>query len=593
MTHPAELYAQQVIDGSIPACHWVKRACARYFDDLKHAKKRGLRFDVEKAQRVIDFFGMLKHSLGTEFAGEPFILEGWELFIVWNVFGWYRSRSKRWRVKGRKGHVQDTTGTRRYRNVYIEIPRKNGKTTFAAGIGLYMAFADGEPGAEVYSAANKRDQAKICHNEAIRMVQGSDWLRGNGGLEVLRNNINQVVTYSKYEPLSADEKSMDGLNVHCAILDEVHAWKTRGTYTKLENATGARTQPLIFMITTAGSTEDSQFCFELNEYSKKILDGIVEDDTWFACIYTTDDGDNWQDEPTWYKANPALGINKSLEDMRTKAKRAAEMPTELNDFQRYQLDVWVRSDSKWMPMDDWRLCAGPVPAHQLKDILLDRPCYAGLDLSSVTDLTCLLLEFPPSETDPLHYLLPFFFVPEDAILKRSRNDRVPYDLWADQGYIIPTPGNLTDQNFIMHTLGEQMQKFQLKRLMFDRWGSTKIQTDLQNELNFTVDQTAHERYGQPLLVQFGQGFASMSAPMKDVLRVAMAHQFGHGNHPVLTWNMDNLIAKLDPAGNIKPDKEKSRERIDGGVALIMAHSGCMIHIPEEQSIYETRGIITI
>jgi phage terminase large subunit-like protein len=279
--------------------------------------------------------------------------------------------------------------------------------------------------------------------------------------------------------------------------------------------------------------------------------------------------------------------------MRTEAARAAAMPTALKDFLRYDLNVWVRSQAKWMPMDDWGLCAGNVPAHQLRDTLRGRPCYMGLDLAKTRDLSSLVLEFPPVDDDPLYYVLPFFFCPEDDILKRSRNDRVPYDTWADQGFLTPTPGNITDQNYILHRIGELTDEFAVKRLYYDRYGSDKIISDLQNEHGFTLEQKTHEAYGNPLIVKFGQGFLSMSAPMNDVLRLVLLHRYAHGNHPVLTWNMDNLIAASDPAGNIKPDKERSRERIDGAVALVMAHAGSMIHAPEQESVYKTRGILTL
>jgi len=590
--HPAERYARDILNDRIPACHWVKRACERYFDDKKHAKSRGLRFDRKKAQLAVDFFSLLKISQG-EHHGETFILENWTLFIVWNLFGWYRASHPRWKIEKSNGEIEDTSGTRRYRTAYLEVARKNIKTSLGAGLGLYLAFADGEYGAEVYSAAMKKDQAKICHDEAQRIVAESAILQNEGNIHTFRNNLNQPHTYSKFEPLSSDIKSMDGLRVTAAILDEVHAWKNREIYVKLNRATSAWQQPLIIMITTAGATDESMFCWEQHEYTCKVLDGIIQDDTWFGLIYTLDDGDDWQDETVWIKANPYLGISKKWDYLRTEAARAASMPTALNDFLRYDMNVWVRSDTKWMPMDDWRLCTGPIPAHQLSDVLKARPCYAGLDLATNTDLCPLVLEFPPTAEDPRSYILPFFFCPEDSILKRSKNDRVPYDVWADQGFLIPTPGNLTDQNYIMHHLSQIMTEFTLKRLMFDRWGSTKIITDLQNELNFTTDQKEHERYGSPLLVQFGQGYASMSAPMKDVLRLVMLHQYGHGDHPILTWNMDNLIAVSDPAGNIKPDKAKSRERIDGAVALIMAHAGAMTHTPEPESVYKTRGILTI
>lgn len=591
--HPAEKYARAVLNGTIPSCHWVIRACQRYFDDKKHAKAKGLRFDREQAELAVEYFANTKITQGEHY-GEDFIIDNWVLFVVWNLFGWYRARHPRWQTRKQDGTLEDTSGTRRFRIAYLEIARKNIKTSLGSRLGINLGFMDGQIGAEVYFCATKRDQARICFNEAQQVINATNWLKTNGGIDVLKNNINQPATFSKLEPLASEAKSMDGLRVSGAILDEVHEWQDSEVFDKIIRATSAWPQPLVVMLTTAGSTDSSKFCFGQHEYSCKVLDGIIEDDTWFSVIYTIDDGDDWQDPRNWIKANPYLGISKKWDYMQTEAARAAQMPTELNKFLRFDLNVWVRSDVKWMNMNDWRLCSGPVPAHQLPDVLAGRPCYAGLDLSSDKDLTALVLEFPPvDDTDPRYYILPFFFVPEDAIQTRSKMDRVPYDLWTDQGYIIPNPGNRIDHNFILHKLGELMQKFTIKRLYFDRWGSIKVITDLQNDLGFTVDQKVHERYGNPLLVEFGQGYASMSSPMKSVETFTGLQFFAHGDHPILTWNIDNLIAVSDPAGNIKPDKAKSRERIDGAVALIMAHAGTMTHIPEEPSIYEKRGIITI
>lgn len=595
--HPAERYARDVIANRIPACHWVKQACKRYFDDKKNAKAKGLYFDRAAAQLAIDLFTETNIPQG-EFSGQPFDPQNWTLFGLWNMYGWRRDKHPRWKIENYNGEIEDTSGTRRFREAYYEVARKNIKTSFGAVNGIKLAFADGVHGAEVYSAAMKKDQARICFDHAKEIIEISPFLREEGGIEALRNNLSQVHTYSKFEPLSADTKSMDGLRVHGAILDEVHAWKSRDTYVKLKRATSADREPLIIMITTAGKTEESQFCWELHEYSCKVLDGIVEDDTFFALIYTLDEKDDWTDETNWIKANPYLGLSKKTDYMRTEAQRAKDMPTALNDFLQFELSQWVRSTTKWMPMEHWRLNAGPVPASRMEAFLAARPnraCYAGLDLASVSDLTALVLEFPPIPEDPLHYILPFFFVPEDGIMKRARNDRVPYDLWADQGYLIPTPGNITDQEFIMQRLSSLMQIFDLKRLYFDRHGSTKIVADLQNELNFTVDVGDHEQNGRPLLVQFGQGWVSMSPPMNDVMRVTLLHQFAHGDHPVLNWNMDNLIAKVSNTGSISPDKQKSREKIDGGVALIMSHAGTMIHTETSgfKSVYEERGVLTL
>jgi phage terminase large subunit-like protein len=574
--HPAERYARDVVSGKIVACHWIQRACQRYFDDIQNAKQLGLYFDKRRAQDVIDFFSFLVHSEG-EFSGKPFELSGWELFIVWNVFGWYRTNHKRWLIKTPHG-IEDTSGTRRFRNVYIEVSRKNGKTSFAAALGLLLAFADGYPGSQVYSIATKRDQAKICWTLAKRMTLASSFIREEGGVEVLANNLNQHHTNSKFEPLSSDYNSLDGLNIHGAICDEVHAWTGRDLYDKISQGTGAQPQPLIFEITTAGNNQQS-FCWTQHEYTCKILDNVLQNDEWFGVIYTLDEGDDPFEERNWYKSNPALGINKQVSDMRKLAQLAKEIPTELNAFLQYQLNVWVRGETKWMDMEAWRLSAGPVPASQLETFLASRTCYAGLDLAFSQDLAACVYVFPPAD-DGLYYVLPRFFCPEDRILQRSRNDRVPYDVWADQGFLIPTSGDFIDHKFIFEQIKKDREKFVIKELAFDRYGAEWIQNAL-TDIGLT-------------LVQFGQGYVSMSPPMKDLQVLIGKYQIAHGDNPILTWNADNVIATMDPAGNIKPDKQKSREKIDGIVALIMALSRAMVHDPNAgKSIYETRGILTI
>ncbi len=586
--HPAEQYAKDVTTGKIPACHWIRRACARYFDDKKHAKERGLVFNKEQAQLAVDFFTVVPLPDGGEYQ-----LENWALFYVWNVFGWYRAKHPRWVIE-QNGKLEDTSGTRRFREAYIELARKNIKTSAGSRTALKLAFADGKLDAEVYIAATKRDQARICFNDCRRSVETSEFLREDFGIEVLQHNINQQHTNSKIQALSAKTNSMDGLRAHGVILDEVHAWRDGEAYTKLKRSVSTDPQPLILMITTAGRTEESKFCWTMHEYACKVLDDIVPDDTFFALIYTLDDPDDWENEANYIMANPYLGISKKMDYMRTEAERARNDPLQLNKFKQYDLNIWVRSDAKWMPMDKWRLNRGPLPASAFYEHLATRTCYAGLDLSSQLDLTALVLEFPAIPTDPYHYILPFFFCPEDNILQRARNDRVPYDVWADQGYLTPTPGAYVDQDFILERLARAMKQFRIKRLLFDRWGSTEIIRKLQDTHGFTVSVKEHEETRRPLLVEFGQGNVSMNAPMQDVMRLVLLNQYAHGDHPILTWNMDNLIAVAGPTGLIKPDKAKSREKIDGSVALIMAHAGAMTHNPDaDRSVYSTRGLITI
>lgn len=548
----AERYAADVLAGRVIANRWVQLACQRYLADVAGGYERGLRFDAEAAKLAVAFFRLLKHSKG-EWAGQTIRLEPWQQFVVWNLFGWKRA-----------------DGTRRFRTCYLEVARKNGKSTLAAGLGLFLMTADGEAGAEVYSAATKRDQARITHSEATRMVKASPQLRRR--LTVFRDNIHIKDTASKFEPLGRDTDSMDGLNVHGAIVDEVHAHKTRDLWDLLETATGARRQPLMFAITTAGYDRQT-LCWQQHEYTQKVLDGIIADDSWFGIIYGIDEGDDWQDEAIWGKANPNLGISKKIDDMRRLAQRAREMPSALNSFLRLHLDVWTQAETKWVSREHWNACGIAVSA----DGLRGRTCYAGLDLSSTADITALVYVFPPQEPGDVYQVLCRFWIPEEAMNERSHKDRVPYDAWVRAGYVSATPGNVIDYEFILAQIDEDMQVYDVVEMAFDRWGASRIQTQLM------------ELGGEEWLIQFGQGFASMSPPMKELERLIAAHRIAHGNNPVLNWMADNLVAREDPAGNIKPDKERSLEKIDGMVALIMALDRATRQRPVE-SVYEARGV---
>lgn len=546
-------YIEDVIAERHPVNKFERLAVERHLRDLDDGRQRGLRFDEQAAWKALQFFNLLKHSKG-EWAGRTLELEGWQQFVVWCLFGWMRE-----------------DGTRRFRTSYLEVARKNGKSTLAAGIGLKLFVADNEPGAEVYSAATKRDQARITHSEATRMVKASPALRKR--VRVYRDNLNVEATASKFEPLGRDTDSLDGLNIHGVIIDELHAHKSRDLVDVLETARGARRQPLQFEITTAGYDRES-ICYVHHEYTEKILTGAVEDDTWFGVIYTIDPDDDWQDETIWRKANPNLGVSKKIEYMREQAKKAREMPSQLNAFLRLDLDVWTQSQTKWVNLEHWHACGDAVDANGLRG----RQCYGGLDLSSTTDVSALVLIFPPDGHDDSYKVLCRFWIPEESMHERSRRDRVPYEAWVRQGYMTATPGNVIDYDYILAQIDEDMQNYDLRELAFDRWGATKIVQELQ-EMGLTV-------------VQFGQGFASMSAPMKELEKLILSHKLAHGNNPVLTWMADNLVAAVDPAGNIKPDKQRSIEKIDGMVALIMALDRALRH-SDNDSVYGERGILIL
>ena len=558
MIHPVDQYIDDVLSGAQVADKWAKLAIQRHIDDLATGEDRGIWFDPDAAQHAIDFFQFLKHSKG-RWAGQVIRLEPWQQFVLWSLFGWMREDSETGRT------------VRRFRYSYLEVARKNGKSTFAAGIGLYLLSVDGEPGAEVYTAATKRDQARITHAEATRMVKSSPALRKR--LKIFKDNIHIVDTASKFEPLGRDADTMDGLNVHGAIIDELHAHKSGELYDILDTATGAREQPLLFSITTAGMDTHS-ICYELHEYTQNILEGKVEDDSHFGMIYALGDDDDWEDERNWPKANPNLGVSVSLDNLRIQANKAKEAPTRLNAFLRLRMNRWVSAVSRWVDPDKWRACGTPVSV----DGLRGRTCYGGLDLSSTTDISAFVLVFPPDGADDPYRVLCRFWIPEEAMHIRSKRDRVPYDVWVHQGWIEATPGNVIDYDYILAAIDEDAERFDLRLTAYDRWGATKLSNDLQN--------AGHE------IAQFGQGYASMSGPMKELEKLYLSGKLAHGGNPVLNWMAGNLVARMDPAGNLKPDKEKSREKIDGMVALIM---GVALATSEAatDSVYEERGVITI
>ena len=561
-------YVADVLNGEQVAGEMARHACRRHAADLETGHQRGLHFDEQAARMAIAFFMVLNHWKG-EWAGQPVMLEPWQQFVVANLFGWKRE-----------------DGTRRFRTCYLEVARKNGKTTMAAGIGLYLMLADGEPGAEVYTAATKRDQARIAHRDATEMVQRSPHLKKICG--TFKDNIYHEDTASKFEPLGRDSNSLDGLNVHAAICDEVHAWKTRDMWDVLETATGSRRQALMLAITTAGYDRQS-FCYEQHEYTEKVLAGVVDDDTHFGVIYAMDEEDDWEDERNWIKANPNLHVSKKIDDMRRLADRAREMPAALNSFLRLHLNVWTQAETRWINRNAWDACGEyEVDAAALQG----RRCYGGLDLSSTTDISAWVLVFPPVEPEAPYEVLCRFWIPGDNAQERIHRDRVPYDAWIRHGYLEATPGNVIDYDWILHQIDKDMEAFRVEELAFDRWGSQKIVTDLQ-DLGFTVDQKEAKLTRRPLLVQFGQGFASMAGPMRELEKLILGGKLAHGNHPVLTWMADNLVAREDPAGNLKPDKAKSIEKIDGMVALVMGLARAVAHGQAQESVYSSRGIQSI
>jgi phage terminase large subunit-like protein len=580
--HPAEQYARDAARGRIVVGKWAKLAAKRHLDDLKHAHERGFWFDIESAQRVLDFFGLLRHSKG-EWAGQKITLEPWQQFVLWVTFGWQRDQSDRWVEKMPDGRIQDTRGMRRFSVLYLEVARKNGKSTLAAGIALYMMLADREGGPEVYAAATKKDQALITFTEAERMVSQSPALKKR--VRNYKHNLHIPGTACKFEPLGADSDTMDGLNTYCAIVDELHAHKHSGVWDKLKSSTSARRQPLMVAITTAGN-DRSSFCYEMHNKAEMILSGrasLEDGDTEFCIIYSLDEGDDWDDETKWAKSNPNLGVSKYWKYIREEASNAKLMPSALNSFRQLDLNIWVQASVAWVPMDHWAKCAGPHDCADFEELLEGRECYGGLDLSSTSDLCAFVLDFPPMEDDESgkHWYLARFWCPSETVMRRSKSEGVKYDVWVEQGFITATAGNVIDYKYILAQIEQDAKRFRIKEVAYDRYGAPNIVQTLQDDMDITV-------------VQMGQGYLSMSAPMKEVERLIKSHGFYHGNNDVFTWMAGNVVARMDPVGNLAPDKRRSKEKIDGITAMIMATArATSAPSAPKKSVYEKRGIIRI
>lgn len=568
--HPAEKYARDVIGGRIIASKWVKLACRRHVQDLAQGAKRGLQFDPAAAQRAIDFFKFLKHSKG-KWAGESFTLEPWQQFIVYSLFGW-----------------KQADGTRRFRFAHVEVARKNGKTTLWAGIGLYLFFADGEPGAEVYCAATKKDQAKILFSEAERMRSASPGLKKR--IASFRNNMNIPGTASKFEPLGADEDTLDGLNIHGALVDELHAHKTRKLWDVLETAMGARRQPLMAAITTAGSDLES-VCWKQHEYGEKILEGINQDDSFFVYIACLDAEDDWEDHRNWIKGNPNLGVSVNLEDLRARALKAKQMPSALNSFLRLRLNKWTNSETAAVKMEDWRACVGfslkdkdpKVLREEMEKRLEGRECIVAVDLASTEDIACSGKLFPPEEESDPYIFIPHFYVPEERLEEKIAEWRQPYDVWAREGFLVATEGNVIDYDVIKDQVLADHERYQVREITFDPWNATQFSNDLQKA------GIAPEK-----LVKFAQTIAMFAEPTKRLLEVLLPNRkIAHLGNPPLSWMASNLCVREDSNGNKRPVKHSGRGKIDGMVTLIMA-LGCIIAAPGPgASVYETRGIVSL
>ncbi len=515
-------------------------------------------YDEQLADFAVMFIEQLCHTKG-KWAGQPFKLLPWQEEIIRNIFG-----------------VVKENGNRQFTTAYIEIPKKNGKSELAAAIALYLLFGDGEPSAEVYGAAADRQQASIVFDVANQMVQMTPALSKRAKIKAATKTIECKTNNGSYKVLSAEVGTKHGFSVSGLVLDEVHAQPNRKLYDVLTQGSGdAREQPLYFLITTAGNDTNS-ICYELHQKAMDIIEGRKSDPTFYPVIYGAGMDEDWTDPKVWQKANPSLGETIQMEKVIAACESAKQNPAEENSFRQLRLNQWVKQSVRWMPMEKWDACNFRVDEDELEG----RVCYGGLDLSSTTDITAFVLVFPPTDEEDKYSILPYFWVPEDTLDLRVRRDHVPYDLWERKGYLQTTEGNVVHYGYIEQFIESLGERFNIKEIAFDRWGAVQMVQNLKG-MGFTV-------------VPFGQGFKDMSPPTKELMKLVFEEKIAHGGHPVLRWNMDNIFIRTDPAGNIKADKEKSTEKIDGAIATIMALDRAIrCGSANTESVYDNRGILFI
>jgi phage terminase large subunit-like protein len=538
-------YAEQVVTGEILACRWVQRACQRQLDDLAKFKgkasphlfnpkltdKDGRSF--QPADNLCAFIERLPHVKGP-LAGEPIQLEPWQVFILSTVFGWVKP-----------------DGKRRFRRSYIEVPRGNAKSTLSSAVALYMLAADGEGGAEVYSLATTRDQARIVFGDAQTMARRSPGFRSRFSVNVGAHNIHVLATGSKFEALSAEGSTLDGLNIHFGCIDELHAHKTRTVYDVVETGTGKRDNSLLWVITTAGSNR-AGICFEARNFLTKVLDGQAQDESQFGIIYGLDDGDDWTSRDALIKANPNWGISVREEVLVPLQAKAMQLPSAVNNFKTKHLNEWVNADVAWMDMRAWDACSDP---DLMIESFVGKPCWIGLDLASKVDVAALVIVFPHPEISDGFAVFGKYYLPEDAVTGAYNSQ---YAGWMRAGRLTVTPGNVIDYSWIEADLLEAVSRFEIQAVAFDPFQATQLSTRM-------LAQGLPMNEVRPTVLNF-------SEPMKSLEALVLQRKFAHDGDPVLGWMASNVVAHLDAKDNIYPRKERPENKIDGIVALIAALS---------------------
>ncbi|MDA8327530.1 MAG: terminase large subunit [Betaproteobacteria bacterium] len=553
----ARHYAEAVVAGEVSACKWVQLACKRQLDDLARFKGKfsAYRFNPKltdgkgrafyPADNLCAFIERLPHVKGP-LAGDAIKLEPWQVFILTTVFGWLKP-----------------DGRRRFRRSYIEVPRGNAKSTLSSAVALYMLAADGEGGAEVYSLATTRDQARIVFGDAQTMARKSAGFRSRFGVEIGAHNIHVLASGSKFEALSAEGSTLDGLNIHFGCVDELHAHKTRTVYDVVETATGKRDNSLLWVITTAGSNR-SGICYEARTFVTKLLEGLFDDESQFGIIYGLDDGDEWTNEAALIKANPNWGVSVRPEVLLPLQAKAMQLPSAINNFKTKHLNEWVSADASWMDMRDWDACAdGTISLDQFEGCR----CFIGVDLASKVDLAAKARIF---ERKGKFYVFMEYYLPESAV-EDGRNSQ--YSGWARQGRLTVTPGNVTDFDQIEAELLEDASQFEVAEVPFDPFQATQLSSHLIAQ-------------GLPM-VEMRPTVLNFSEPMKQLEALVLQKRLVHDGDPILAWMISNVVCHRDAKDNIYPRKEREENKIDGVVALIMALGRQMVHNGTAATVIDT------
>ena len=563
----AEVFISDVEGRKLPSCAYIKQAVKRHKSDLKTGDKRGFYFDKAAGEQAIELFSLFRHTSG-QWAKQPFKLQPWQAFLIYCLFGWKKKGSE----------------LRRFTKAYIEVAKKNGKSELAAGIALVGAFFDGEYGAEVYSAANKLDQASICWRAGVQMAKFMKLDYPDDGLDFeVHESFNNRKIFNRedgsfFAPVAADSKTLDGLRPHFAIIDEYHEAPDDGVLRNLESGTVSRTQPLLFIITTAGFNRFGP-CYQVRKVVGDILLGTKTDDSFFGMIFTLDEGDDWQDEKTWIKSNPSIGVTPTWDAMRSQYVKARNegASAEIN-FKTKNLNVWTNVNETWIQDDLWMAGQSPINMEALRN----RVCYAGLDLAMISDLSALVLFFPsPDEENEPHITIPFFWIPEDDIIERSRRDGVPYLDWQREGLVYTTPGNATDFTYIEQKIYEICNTYRVQVINYDPFMHAELIPRLIE--------------GGAPMEKFGQKAVYMNPAVTAINRFIKKKALNHAGNPVLRWMCGNVQLFKDSSGNVKFDRKASTEKIDGMVSLAMAVGG-WINTEKPAggaSKYETESIVVI